>query len=75
MISHELNEIVKRNTLDAIELHIKDGAASVDIPDKEMFVIHGKNYRRITGWAKDNSGREEDYEEFLRKGKEILSLR
>jgi len=72
-ISHELNGILKRNTLDAIELYIKDGLANAKVPDEEKFVMQGKNYRRVVGWTKDTSGQEEIYEEFLNKGKGIIS--
>lgn len=70
-ISHELSGILKRSRLDAIELHIKDGMT--DIPNEEKFILYGKNYQRVTGWAKDNNGQEEDYEEFLNKGKHVFS--
>lgn len=72
-ISHELNGILKRNTLDGIELYIKDGLAHAKIPDQEMFVMQGKNYQKVAGWAKNSSGQEDIYEEFLKKGKGLLS--
>lgn len=72
-ISHELNGILKRSALEAIELNIKGGTLHANISDEEMIIMHGKNYQKVTGWAKDANGKEENYEEFLNKGKVIFS--
>jgi len=66
-ISHELNGTLKKNALDAIELYVKDGLAHAKISDQEMFVLQGKNYQRVTGWAKNTDGQEEAYENFLKR--------
>jgi len=71
-ISHELNGILKRNTLDAIELHIKDGLVNAKIPEQEMFIMQGKNYKRATGWAKNPNGSEDGYEDFLNKNQGLI---